>query len=59
MMKCLYNGLKLGHNLVKRRKEKTTQIKISDWSNRWGFHTQRQEFYHQAPSPFYITQMER
>ena len=47
------NGLKLGHNLVKRKKKQTknknqakqdkTQIKFSDWSNKWGHHTQRQD----------------
>ena len=40
MIKSVYNGLKLGHNLVKRKKKKT-QIKFSDWSNRWDCHTQR------------------
>ena len=39
MMKCVYNVLKLGHNLVLQR----ISIKLSNWNNRWGCHTQIQD----------------
>ena len=39
MIKCAYNGLKLGHTLVKKK----IQIKFINWSNRWARHTQRQD----------------
>ena len=43
MVKCVYNGLKVGHNLVKKKKKKQTQIKFGDWNNNWGRHTQRED----------------
>ena len=39
MMKCVYNVLKLGHNLVYKK----IQIKLSNWNNRWGCHNQIQD----------------
>ena len=42
IIKCVYNGLKVGPNLIKKEMKKT-QIKFSYWSNRRGYHTQRQD----------------
>ena len=47
MIKCAYNKIQLGHNLMK----KGTQIKFSDWGKRWGRHTQKQDMSYSAMSP--------
>ena len=46
MIKCVYNGLKLGHNLVKKK-----QIKSRDLSNKWVV-TPKDKTRVLLPSPF-------